>query len=358
MIGKRRLSLAIALLFLLLRVAPAAAQDLATAEALFNKGVADMEAGSYDVACPAIAESNRLDPRPGTLYTLADCEARAGKIATASARFGDYLRAVSGMTPALKFRHHARARAAEAQKAALAAQIPELRLVFPAAAPPGVRVVRDGAELSAASLGISLPVDPGDHVVTTQVPDGPVVQRTITLSKGEKKTVELVIQIARRDLPKAQAKVSTPSAAPKLEVLPVARPAVDRAVSFWQQHQWSMIAGGAAVGLAGAGAGLGIRTWSHYTDFAATCGGATGCSDADKASLEREAAATNVLFAAAGVAAIISTTFFLFIEPKRHLRQSALTVTHRGHRVHGRTSGPEKKVERLVGTPAAFTMRF
>jgi hypothetical protein len=70
---------------------PARAQDIAAAEALFDKGVADMKAGRYETGCKAIAESQRIDPRPGTLFTLATCEAQWGRIATAVSRYGDYL---------------------------------------------------------------------------------------------------------------------------------------------------------------------------------------------------------------------------------------------------------------------------
>src|SRR5262252_4543747 len=69
----------------------ARAQDVAVAEALFNRGLADMQAGKFDTGCPAIGESYRLDPRPGTLFTLAECEAKAGHYATAVARYDDYL---------------------------------------------------------------------------------------------------------------------------------------------------------------------------------------------------------------------------------------------------------------------------
>src|ERR1700733_1971568 len=80
--------------FLSLAVFPSAAsaqQDLAAAEALFNRGLADMTAGKYDTGCPAIGESYRLDPRPGTLFTVAECESKWGHYATASARYDDYL---------------------------------------------------------------------------------------------------------------------------------------------------------------------------------------------------------------------------------------------------------------------------
>ena len=78
---------------------PARAQDVATAEALFNKGMSEMNAGRYPTACPAIEESYRLDPRPGTLFTLAECAAKAGRVATAVSRYEDYLQLFARLAP-------------------------------------------------------------------------------------------------------------------------------------------------------------------------------------------------------------------------------------------------------------------
>ena len=66
---------------------PAAAQDESPAETLFNQGLEAMEAGNYEKGCPAIAESQRLDPRPGTVFTLAECEAKRGRIASVNDKF-------------------------------------------------------------------------------------------------------------------------------------------------------------------------------------------------------------------------------------------------------------------------------
>ena len=80
--------LATALFALTLAWAPSAlAQDSVTSDALFQKGIDDLAAGRYDIACPAIAESLRLDPRPGTLFTLAECYSKAGKVASAVVRY-------------------------------------------------------------------------------------------------------------------------------------------------------------------------------------------------------------------------------------------------------------------------------
>jgi hypothetical protein len=210
MIGPRCILLAALPLLSLTIHAQASAQDLALAEALFRKGIADMEAGKFDSACPAIEESQRLDPRPGTLFTLADCQDKAGNIATASALYEDYLRAGAQMNASTKLRHAQRLKVATAQKAALAPHIPELTITLSAATPKGARVLLNGTELSEASLGVALPLDPGDHMVAARVGSGTVEERMVTLGKGEKRAVEL------EPKPAAQG----PTAAPRAPFVP------------------------------------------------------------------------------------------------------------------------------------------
>jgi hypothetical protein len=175
---------------------PASAQDVAAAEALFDRGLAEMKAGRYETGCPAIAESQKLDPRPGTLFTLAVCEAQWGRIASAVTRYGDYLALYEKLTKEQKGRQGDRPNEARRQREALRPQIPELTLTLPAGAPAGTIVTRNGVVIAGAVLGISLPVDPGDHTITTQVPGGPVIERMIAIAKGEKKVVTLELKAA------------------------------------------------------------------------------------------------------------------------------------------------------------------
>ena len=72
------------------------------AEKSFQRGTAAMAAGRFDEACPAIEESYKLDPRPGTLFTLAECEAQRGRIATAVKRYQDYLAFYTALAPEKK----------------------------------------------------------------------------------------------------------------------------------------------------------------------------------------------------------------------------------------------------------------
>jgi hypothetical protein len=175
-------------------IAPASGQDSAASEALFKAGVADMEAGKLETACPAIAESHRLEPRPGTLFTLAQCEAKWGKVASAVAHFSEYLGFVSQMPAVDHARHVDRAKKAQLQLEKLGPEVPHLTLVPPPGAPRELSVKRDGIVLSAASMGVALPVDPGEHVVVTRTPGGPEHTQHFRIGLREHKRVELVVK--------------------------------------------------------------------------------------------------------------------------------------------------------------------
>src|SRR4051812_33487281 len=86
----------------------AAAQDVAAADALFKRGVTAMKAGDLETACPAIAESQRLDPHAGTLFTLAECENRRGHVATAVVHYASYLGQVGSLPPDQRLKHEER----------------------------------------------------------------------------------------------------------------------------------------------------------------------------------------------------------------------------------------------------------
>ncbi|AKT36549.1 uncharacterized protein CMC5_006670 [Chondromyces crocatus] len=172
---------------------PALAEDVAAAKALFTEGLEQMQAGLYEKGCPALRESYRLDPRIGTLFTLAECEAKWGRIATAVAHYSNYLNQVAAMPAGQRLKQQAREKVAKQQKDALSPQVPELTLTLPSTAPEGTVVKRNGVIMAAPSLGVALPVDPGEHVIETQAPGGEVTEKKISIERGKQMTVDLEV---------------------------------------------------------------------------------------------------------------------------------------------------------------------
>ena len=192
-----------------------------TAEALFRRGVNDMSAGRFDTACPAIAESQRLDPRPGVLFTLAECNALSGHIATAVAGYLDFLAWYDQASPADRAPHLQRAELAKAQVEKLRPEVPRLTIVAPHDAPSGTTISRDGIELAGPALGTALPVDPGEHVVAVVAPGRSRSELHVKLERGENKVVTAALgpvtastSVASPPPPASSAAPPPPSASP------------------------------------------------------------------------------------------------------------------------------------------------
>ncbi|WP_437670114.1 tetratricopeptide repeat protein [Sorangium sp. So ce131] len=188
-----RYALSVACFSSALAAAGAASAEPDPAQAAFDRGVAHMEAGRFEQGCPEIAQSHALDPRPGTLFTLAECEALRGRLATAIARFDEYLALYPTLTPQQRRSQGDRERSARAQRAALARDVPELKLALSPGAPADVVVERDGQVLPREAIGASVPVDPGEHAIKAQAPGGPALELLVRVDKREKKTVTLEV---------------------------------------------------------------------------------------------------------------------------------------------------------------------
>lgn len=182
-------------------MSPAArASDAAAAEALFDAGLEALEDERYDAACPKIEESHRLEARPGTLFTLADCWRLAGKTATALARFEEYLRIFERMSEAERAKQRGRERHARKHLAELSAVVPKLIVRLSAKSSAGATIERNGVQLGEPALGVALPVDPGEHVLVVRAPDGSSASKTVRLAPGESRQVTLEI-VARQKKP-------------------------------------------------------------------------------------------------------------------------------------------------------------
>jgi hypothetical protein len=189
--------------------APAAANP-DPADALFNHGVDEMEAGRFETACPSIEESYRLDPRAGTLFALAECENQRGRVASALLRYKQYLTMYQRFPPAKQAQQKDRAATSRVQSAALARRVPMLTLRLPGDAPPGTVVWRDGKQLASAAVGVASAVDPGEHIIGLELPGGTAIERRVTLEKGQRLDVVLEMPSASLPNPRRPAPVPLP----------------------------------------------------------------------------------------------------------------------------------------------------
>lgn len=261
--------------------------------ALFDAGVLQMEAGRYDEACPSIEHSYELDPRPGVLFTLSECQAKRGRIAAAVDRYTEYLALFAALAPAKKKLQTNRPQKARAELAALAPQVPKLVVTLAPGAPAGVVVERDGRALAASALGTSISVDPGEHVLRVAAPGGALRETRVKLARGESRTVVL-------DLPAPTA----PTAPTEARRGPSGR----RVAAF--------VTGG--VGLAGLvlGGALGGAALAKKSVVDAHCGVggvAAACDHDGKAAadeLHSFALASTIGFAAGGALAVASVVLF------------------------------------------------
>jgi hypothetical protein len=143
------------------------------AQALFEEGVALLERGAFDEACPKLEESQRLDPAGGTALDLAYCFERAGRVASA------YRAYVEALRLAVADKRDDRRQAAQDKLARLEPRLPRVRVVLgPTARVAGIDVRLDGTPFRDGEVGLVHFVDPGPHRVTASAPGRPPFERT------------------------------------------------------------------------------------------------------------------------------------------------------------------------------------
>jgi hypothetical protein len=147
----------------------------AMAEALFDEGRRLLDVGQFDEACAKLEASRKIDPGLGTLLFLGECYERAGRFASAWARF----REAASMAGAAKDSR-------EAVATERAAKIEPLLFRLTIAAPtrvPGLVVSLDGEPIPEDSLGVALPADAGSHTLEASAPGHRAWSRTVSLPK-------------------------------------------------------------------------------------------------------------------------------------------------------------------------------
>jgi hypothetical protein len=290
---------------LLLSASPAFAEDAATAGALFDRGVSDMQAGHFDSACPALEESEQLDPHPGTLFTLAECQAKWGKVASAVQHYQDYADLVSRLPADQQARHRERAGIARAQLAKLKPSVPTLSLMLPPAAPVGTTVTRNGVVLQGAALGLALPVDPGQYVIVTHLPSGGEHSVTVSVALGDVSRVELDI---------------SPPDAPVLPPAPLVGGPVSGgppAESPRRSNALAYVIGGVGVAGIAVGSVTGILVFGKKSTVKDQCVGTTCSSNGvSAANSGKTLAVVSDIGFGVGIVGLATSAFLLLTQPK------------------------------------------
>lgn len=250
--------------------------DKALAEALFRDGRELLSAGKFSDACPKFAESQRLDPRLGTLLNLAICHEKEGKTASAWGEFTD-VAALAGRQGEADREAFAREHAQELSK-----KLSRLRVVVAAQAPsPEVKL--DGKVLGSGAWGTAIPLDPGEHQIEAQAPGKRPWSQRIQIAAGPASTsVDVPL------LPDAAAAPVAPAAsAPAAAAPSAARPSPSSPPTSTGPDEarapggWRRPAGWAGVGVGALGLGLGtyfgLVTLGKHSDSKGECD-ASGCS--------------------------------------------------------------------------------
>jgi hypothetical protein len=275
----------------------------ALAEALFRSGRELMAKGNFAEACPKLAESERIDPKLGTLMNLALCHEKEGKTASA---WAEYARAA-------ELAHHAgqaeRERVAKESARRLEGALSRVLIVPPAESPPGLLVKLDEQTIGQGAFGTPIPVDPGAHEARATAPGRKPHDESFTISAGER---QREIHIPPLD-PEANGALAAPPAARGATEGPSAGPrAPENAAPAGETNGRKtvgivLLASGAALG--GVGAFFGFRALSEKHTAEDECD-ATQCTqaglDAIRAMKTSEAVATitigaGVVAAGAGI---------------------------------------------------------
>ncbi|MDP9152244.1 MAG: hypothetical protein M3O36_20150 [Myxococcota bacterium] len=166
-------------------------------------------AHDYAAACPRLAQSEMLDPAPGTALNLALCYQQQGKLATAWAAYKT--------AQSLADRTGQKERLAVATKSAAELE-PELSrmtiFVPPSSRVAGLEVRIDGDKIGEFEWGVAMPRDGGGHDIEASAPGKQTWRRHVDLQEsGGRVTAEIPALEGAYVLPANEQPSSSPPSA-------------------------------------------------------------------------------------------------------------------------------------------------
>lgn len=164
------------------------ASEVATARDLFHTGTGAAERGDWPAARDAFHRAYALVPELSILFNLAAAQERVGELVEGSESYRRFLRDGEGDADAQLV---AQARTALER---IGARLAHIVVQVTGLEPGDVVRVRD-AEFSRAMLGVSVPVNPGNILVTVTCGDVSCGEGTLELAEGG--DGEIVVPISR-----------------------------------------------------------------------------------------------------------------------------------------------------------------
>jgi serine/threonine-protein kinase len=242
--------------------APGAGNDKVAAEALFEDGRRLVTAGNYAEACPKFADSQRLDPSPGTLLNLASCYEKSGRSATA---WATYKEAASAANAAGRSDYVA---TAQRHAEALSPKLAHLTMLVPTPV-DGLQITRDGVRIDRAEWGLAIPIDAGKHAIEASAPGHKSWSSSVDVAQDGAQasvTVPALEALPAEALP-------PPVQPPPTVTAPVSPPPPSEgdASTGSGQRAAGLILGGAGVVGLGLGTAFAVIAKNKYNDSLANC---------------------------------------------------------------------------------------
>jgi hypothetical protein len=283
------------------------AGERAQAEALFHAAKDLQSQHKLSEACPKYAESNRLDPKPGTALNLAVCHEEDGKTASA---WVEFLEAAK-----LAARAHQPDREKYAKKRADDVEKRLSKVKFVTQEPSEHYELRlDGRPMRTSVLGTALPLDPGSHELSAELEGRTKWEHKFDVPSGPSElTVEIPTLVVLPPPP------PTPAPSPPPPIVPQ-RPAES------QNLTPPLLVGGIGVVGLGLGTVFGIRTLSAKGDVDANCVGRQCTATGLEANDDARSAATisTVAFVAGGACVVGAVVLYLIGRPSARANHTYL----------------------------------
>jgi hypothetical protein len=186
-LGPRRIALVAALAAAFLAPGASLAQKPADAtqeaQRLFVEGREAVARGDRKAGCAKFRASLALAAVPNTIFNVAQCDEQDGRLLQALARWRQGLSLLAEGDERLNV---AKQRSEDVER-----RIPRLVLRLAPDAPPGSRVLVDGAEIGPTSLGTPVSVDPGERSVVVEAPGRQAQRASVRVAEGDRRELEL-----------------------------------------------------------------------------------------------------------------------------------------------------------------------